>query len=181
MHARNRIMCVFAVCLLAYCNVWSGTLTAEKVIADEVLAKEIGMRPPPDGILFYPFDEDEGAVVTDYSGSGNDGAAAGCVWTDAGHRSAGAMSFDGVSDYINAGSVSNFPALVQYSVSLWFLHDGGGDMSPGYGHKLLDKTTWYHDWKLYLWPYEGEGVGHVGRGIYEGGASTGLGDGSRNY
>ncbi len=174
-----KMSCVLAACVAACCNVRSGTLTAEKVIADEVLTQEIGLRPPPDGILFYPFDEPEGAVATDASGSGNDGAVSGCVWTNAGHRSEGALRFDGADDFVNAGVVSNFPALSQYSVSIWFLHDGGGDMGPGYGHKMLDKTSWYHDWHLSLWPY---GVsGDIGLSLYENGISTGLWDGSRNY
>lgn len=151
----------------------AGTVTAEKVIADEVLTREIGARPPPDGILAYLFDGDGGGAVTDTSGAGNDGAASGCVWTGAGHRSAGAMSFDGAGDFINAGQVANFPALSQYSVSLWFLHDGGGDFGSGYGHKMLDKTSMYHDWKLALHNWEGS----VGLAIYEGGASAGLGAG----
>jgi hypothetical protein len=155
----------------------AGTVTAEKVYADEVLTREIGLRPPPDGMLFYPFDEDEMGTVSDASGNGNDGAASGCVWTNAGHRSAGAMSFDGVDDSVNAGSVSNFPALDRYSVSLWFLHNGGGSFTPGYGQKMLDKTSWYHDWRLYLYPDDGG----VGLYIYEGGVGAGMGGRTGGY
>ena len=155
----------------------TGTVTAEKVVADEVLTLEIGARPPPDGILTYLFDENGGNAIEDTSGEGNNGVASGCVWTSAGHRSTGAMSFNGTSGFINAGQVANFPALSQYSVSLWFLHDGGGDFSSGYGHKMLDKTSMYHDWKLALHYWDGS----IGFGIYEGGANIGIGDGSINY
>ena len=170
------ILSLFAAPALA------GTVTAEKVIADEVLTREIGARPPPDGILTYLFDENGGGTVADTSGEGNDGAASGCVWTSAGHRSAGAMSFDGAGDFINAGQVANFPALNQYSVSLWFLHDGGGDFSPGYGHKMLDKTSMYHDWYINLYPAEANGgFGGIALYIYENGHAVGIGGELRNY
>jgi hypothetical protein len=166
----RRALAACSAALLFSCPASAGTVTAEKVYADEVLTKEIGLRPPPGGMLFYSFDENGGGAVADDSGSGNGGAASGCVWTSAGHRSPGAMSFDGANDYINAGAVSNFPALGQYAVSLWFLHDGGGDFGSGYGHKMLDKTSWYHDWTLYLSP----GDGGFGVYIYENGAGVGM-------
>lgn len=178
MSDRSRtISAVCAAAVLAASAAGAGTVTAERVIADLILTDEIGPRPPREGMLFYPFDEDGGGTVMDASGNGNHGVVSGCAWTAAGHRSAGAMSFDGWGDSINAGPVSDFPALERYSVSLWFLHDGGGDSGPGYGHKLLDKTSWYHDWTLALSP----NTGHVGLSLYENGVSTGLGDTSANY
>jgi hypothetical protein len=61
-------------------------------------------------------------------------------------------------------------------VSVWFLHNGGGDFGPGYGHKIVDKTCFYHDWNLNLYP----GSGGVGLGLYENGTGIGM-DGATNY
>ncbi|WP_177419403.1 LamG domain-containing protein [endosymbiont of Lamellibrachia barhami] len=63
-----------------------------------------------------------------------------------------AYNFDGSSGYIEIGTSLNFPSWPSYSVSLWFLNDGGGDWSLSYGQKIIDKTTPYHDFYLSLGP-----------------------------
>ncbi|QYZ65943.1 MAG: hypothetical protein OI74_07230 [Gammaproteobacteria bacterium (ex Lamellibrachia satsuma)] len=63
-----------------------------------------------------------------------------------------AYYFDGDGDYIEIGMNLNFPSWYSYSVSLWFLNDGGGDWSNSYGQKIIDKTTPYHDFYLSLGP-----------------------------
>jgi hypothetical protein len=156
----------------------AGTVTVEKIVADEVLTREIGPRPPAGGEeLYYDFAADAGAVAADASGNGRDGTVSGCVWTDGGPYAGGAMFFDGVDDYIAADGCPDFPAWERYTVSLWFLHNGGGDFNPGYGHKMVDKTSWYHDWTLILYPFGGT----VGLSIYEGGASTAIADYVTDY
>ncbi len=151
---------------------------ADKIIADEVLTREIGPRPPAGGEeLYYDFAADTSAVAVDVSGYGRDGTISGCVWTNSGPHTGGAMFFDGVNDYIAANGCPDFPAWERYTVSLWFLHNGGGDFNSGYGHKILDKTTWYHDWKLSLYYWDGS----IGLGMYENGVSYGIGDASINY
>ena len=169
----------FAACIPAASP--AGTVTAEKVYADEVLVREIGMRPPkaPE-VLRYSFTEDQGGSVTDDSGNGLDGLAYGCVWSSGGPYAGGSMHFDGArdSDCLEVSGAPAFPAWDAYSVSVWFLHDGGGYLGPQYGHQMIDKTDWYHDWHLYLWPLEGSGVNLV---LYENGTSAGLYDGTTNY
>jgi hypothetical protein len=158
----------------------AGTVTADSVRADEVLTLEIGVRPPeaPE-TLYYSFTNDTAQAVADDSGNGYEGIASGCVWSSGGPYAGGCLSFDGVDDCINAGAAPDFPSWAAYSVSVWFLHNGGGDFGPGYGHKILDKTSFYHDWKLALYP-DG-GFGSVYLGLYEGGANAGLSDGTSNY
>jgi len=79
------------------------------------------------------------------------------------------MFFDGASGYIDAGPTLDFPAWDQYTLSLWFLHNGGGYLGDyQYGQKMIDKTSWYHDWRLYLWPGGGNGGG-IGLHMYENG------------
>ncbi|MBL3598593.1 MAG: LamG domain-containing protein [gamma proteobacterium endosymbiont of Lamellibrachia anaximandri] len=63
-----------------------------------------------------------------------------------------AYHFDGYGDYIEIGTSLNFPSWPSYSVSLWFLNDGGGDWSLSYGQKIIDKTTPYHDFYLSIGP-----------------------------
>ena len=93
------------------------------------------------------------------------------------------MAFDSNADSLNAGTDLDFPAWERYTVSLWFLHDGGGDKGPQYGHKMLDKTDWYHDWHLHLLPpgKEGGGAGEIGLTLYEARREAGFADNSRNY
>ncbi|MFO7937633.1 MAG: LamG domain-containing protein [Kiritimatiellia bacterium] len=151
-------------------NINAGTLTAEKIEAEEVLVKEIGLYQLDDkGILCYPFTSDEANRVTDVSNSEFDGTVNSCVWTNAGPYG-GSMYFDGFGDYIDVGSAPNVPTWNQYSVSVWFYHNGGGDFGPNYGHKIIDKTMFYHDWyicvkpetgRLYLHMYESGGVSLV--------------------
>lgn len=67
----------------------------------------------------------------------------------------GAFRFDG-DDYIQleaAGPAQNLniPAWESYTISLWFNHDA--NVAPtGYGSKILDKTTWYSDFWLDVYP-----------------------------
>ena len=158
---------------------------AEEVRAVRVRTDAIAALDRGEGVLFYDFAEAPAdGVVADRSGNGHDGAASGCDWTSAGRFHGGAMAFDSNADSINAGTDLDFPAWERYTVSLWFRHDGGGDKGPQYGHKMLDKTDWYHDWHLHILPpgKEGGGAGEIGLSLYEDGVGgSGLGDGSRNW
>lgn len=155
-------------------------IRAVRVRTDAIAALDRGK-----GVLFYDFAEaPTNGVVVDRSGNGHDGAASGCDWTSAGHFHGGAMAFDSNADSVNVGTDLDFPAWERYTVSLWFRHDGGGDKGPQYGHKMLDRTDWYHDWYLRLSPpgQEGGGAGEIGLSLYEDGVGgSGLGDASRNY
>ena len=157
---------------------------AEEVRAVQVRTDAIAALDRGEGVLFYDFAEAPAdGVVADRSGNGHDGAASGCDWTSAGRFHGGAMAFDSNADSVNAGTDLDFPAWERYTVSLWFLHDGGGDKGPQYGHKMLDKTDWYHDWYLYILPpgKEGGGAGEIGLTLYEAGREAGFADSSRNY
>ena len=158
---------------------------AEEVRAVRVRTDAIAALGRGEGVLFYDFAEAPAdGVVADRSGNGHDGAASGCAWTSAGRFHGGAMAFDSNADSVNAGTDLDFPAWERYTVSLWFRHDGGGDKGPQYGHKMLDKTDWYHDWHLHLHPpgQEGGGAGEIGLTLYESGiGASGLGAGSRNW
>lgn len=178
MNFKTTMVSISAGALLAM-QAGSGTVTAAKVTADEVLTKEIGMSPPkaPE-VLYYSFGTDGGSSVSDDSGNGCEGVAGGdAAWVQGGPFAGGAYCFDGYNDYVDAGSAPDFPSWASYSVSIWFLHDGGGDFGPGYGHKILDKTSRYHDWYISLSP----GNGSVGFFIYENGSASGLGCSATNF
>ncbi len=168
---------IFAAAAAAALRMTAGTVIADRVLADEALVREIGLRPPdaPE-TLYYTFTDDGGGDVSDDSGNGYDAAASGCVWTNAG-RPGGSMAFDGFDDYVSVGDAPDFPSWDAYTVSLWFLHDGGGDFTIyQYGHKMLDKTSMYHDWHLSMWPF----TGTIGLTIYEG-VSVSMSGGPTNY
>ena len=134
-----------------------------------------------DALLYYAFSSNiVNNVVLDESTNGCDGVATGCSWLQAGRFNGGALEFFGNSSEVNAGTGLDFPSWSQYSVSLWFLHDGGGDMGPQYGHKMLDKTSFYHDWHIALMP-TGASAGSIGLSMYEGGTHLGMGDPSSYY
>jgi len=147
MNTKQRLPAVLALLAASAVPASGGTLQADEVAADRVLAARISVTPrgESDALLDLPFWEDGGAVAVDATTNGFDGAVAGCVWTNAAPFHGGSMLFRSRTDEIALPSAPDFPAWDRYSVSLWFLHDGGGYTGPQYGHKMLDKTSFYHD------------------------------------
>ncbi|MDD5707520.1 MAG: hypothetical protein PHR35_16475, partial [Kiritimatiellae bacterium] len=115
--------------------------------------------------LYYPFTVNDGNTATDASGNGQHGAVINAQWRSDGPHG-GYFYFDGAGDYINAGTGVNFPAWEQYTISLWFLSDGGGNNSA-YGQKLVDKSSMYHDARVLMAPDNPPDVGRVCYGVYE--------------
>ncbi len=98
----------------------------------------------------YPFNGN----ATDETYNGHDGTIHGgaALTFDRFGNANSAYNFDGSSGYIEIGTSLDFPSWTSYSVSLWFLNDGGGDWSSGYGQKIIDKTVYWHDFYLSLGP-----------------------------
>jgi len=69
-------------------------------------------------VLHYTFDEDEGAIVTDWSPTGNTGTMHGATWRADG-RIGGCYEFDGIDDYIEMGPTDIYRTQGQFSGSLW--------------------------------------------------------------
>jgi hypothetical protein len=71
----------------------------------------------PGPIGYWNFDEGYGDTAYDSTGYGNDGTITGATWVQNG-RKGGALSFDGVDDYVQSTDV-NVPTSAQGSVSFW--------------------------------------------------------------
>jgi len=122
---------------------------------------QLGAKPA----AYWSFDD---GTATDNTGNGYDGTIVGSPAPVAG-KVGGALYFSGSGDYINIGYDLDVPSWESYSVSVWFLNDGGGDHSQGYGQKIIDKTVYWHDFYLSVNPdfdgtlvyrtYEGSGAG----------------------
>ena len=85
-------------------------------------------------IAYYPFNGN----AHDETGNGYNGTVYGATLNnDRFGNPKSAYSFDGINDKIVIGKEPNFPSWNKYAVSLWFLNDGGGDHSNGYGQKIL--------------------------------------------
>ncbi len=109
----------------------------------------------------------------DASGNGQHGTVINAQWRADGPHG-GFFYFDGTGDYIDAGTRVDYPAWERYTISLWLLHDGGGDKS-NYGQKLVDKSSMYHDARVFMVPDDYPDIaGRVCYSIYEGGVETGV-------
>jgi len=143
-------------------------------VAQASQSSDITMNGLDTGLmLYYPFSTNDGAIVRDASGNGQHGTMVNSKWRPAGPQG-GYCYFDGNGDYIDVGYGVNFPAWSQYSISLWFLSDGGGD-NTGYGQKLLDKTSVNHDAHLRMTPSVPGDNGYISYSLYEAGHGTGVG------
>ncbi len=155
------------------------------VRADVVRTRTVCSLPlAPEGLeLYYDFAADIGnGAVADASWNGRDGASSECVWTNAGRFAGGAFAFAGNGSGVNAGTGLDFPRWSEYTVSVWFLYDGGGDVGPQYGIKMVDKTSFFHDWHLSLHPVgHDQDTGSVGLTLYENGVSRSLADETRDW
>ena len=133
-----------------------------------------------DGLVgYWPFNGN----ADDGSGNGYDGTVVGdtALTEDRLGNSNSAYYFDGNGDYIKIGQQPDFPSWDAYAVSVWFLNDGGGDNTNGYGQKIIDKTVWYHDFYLRVQTHAGNvGEGFLTYYTYEDGGA-GITDSSRDF
>ena len=126
-------------------------------------------------VLHYPFDG-EGEKIEDRSGGKNHGTNHGATRVVEGVVG-GALSLDGRASHLDLGSgpIAGLPTWENYTISVWFLNDGGGDHDRGYGQKIIDKTVMYHDFYLCL-----RSTGTLAFFTYEG-SGEGLQDDSHDY
>jgi len=80
-------------------------------------------------VLYLPFDEGSGTTAADISGNKNTGTINGATWVNG--VSGKALSFDGVNDWVNLSSKSNFNfGANSFAVTAWINFDGlAGDQN----------------------------------------------------
>lgn len=175
---KNGTLCALA-CALAL-----GRAAAADFDSVRTCEIDAGTAYAGDAALYFDFAaEPRGAsVARDAGGQAHDGVAEGCAWCAEGRFAGGALAFSGNASSVTVPGAPDFPSWDAYSASVWFLHDGGGERGPQYGHKILDRTSPDHDWHLSLRP-EGHAAdtGAVGLSLYESGRRLRLEDASRNW
>ncbi len=121
----------------------TATLSGARGISDcdEQFQNELGgMR------TYWTFDNPNDPTADDYAGY--DGDNNGATWMPDGVVD-GSLRFDGINDYVDVTDAAlNVPTWDSYTIAVWFLNDGGGDLTNGYGQKILDKTTIFSDFYL---------------------------------
>src|SRR3989344_2745661 len=90
-------------------------------------------------IGYWNFDEGSGATANDTSDSGNNGTITGATWTT-GKVGSGALSFNGTSAHVNAGSASNLDDLTSFTYSAWI---NPANIAQGNVYWIFGKTGNY--------------------------------------
>ena len=117
---------------------------------------------------YWNFDEGAGNIAHDSSGKGNNGTVIGANWAEG--KVNGALSFDGVNDYVNMSYYFNDLSPAG-SVSLWFkLKDNWPNGDEGQFFLFSAKEGWAHNIRLELSP--------AGNFIFS--KSCGLGNNAKN-
>jgi hypothetical protein len=149
---RVKVSCANGDLLQGVLNLSSFTLTTSFGKVSVVLKDIARISGRPVGttqgrVLYYPFDKDEGSIVTDRSGNGYHGNVHGAVWTKDG-AIGGAMSFDGQAsiDMGNLSCVENRPAL---SFGAWIYPTGVG-LQGVMGKTIAGDEVFYLD--IYVRP-----------------------------
>ena len=134
-----------------------------------------GAVPERGLVLHYPFKEPE-QKIKDASGTENHAVNHGGRSVPQGVRGS-ALGFDGKSAMaeIEGEQIASLPDWENYTISVWFLNDGGGSQDRGYGQKIIDKTVMYHDFYLCV-----RATGALGFHTYEGNGA-GMQDDSFDY
>jgi len=79
---------------------------------------------------YWKFDEGSGTIVEDSSGNSNDVTVNGATWTNG--KIGGALSFDGVDDYVGIGT-NDFNAS-SGTIVLWIMANGFSEVHYIFGH-----------------------------------------------
>jgi prepilin-type N-terminal cleavage/methylation domain-containing protein len=118
---------------------------------------------------YWPFDEGTGTIAYDYSRNGNNGTLCngatcgvqGPTWTTG--KIGGALSFDGVDDYVNCNSIPQFPTgssertviawVYQTSYTAWInhiFHYGNANYNQTFGLAVYNDAKFgAHEWSIY--------------------------------
>jgi hypothetical protein len=148
-----------------------GTYNCELIISDpnagnspQVVAANLRIYSPWPGdsnglVSWWEFGEGEGTTAYDSVG-GNDGTIYGADWTNG--MIGGALSFDGVDDYVDVGNDSSLKPALPVALSAWINLSSLGNHQ--YVMALDDQTDLYYG----IWWYVGS-AGNLAVGYGDGG------------
>lgn len=105
---------------------------------------EISRLVPVGGLIAaYGFDEGSGGIAHDASGHGLNGVVQGATWVLAGHFG-GALSFDGVNDYVDLGNPTLLRLTGDMTLSAWVKAAG----TPVNDGQIISKSDDVAGWQL---------------------------------
>src|SRR3989338_1050752 len=107
-------------------------------------------KPPANlGLVgYWSMNENSGTVASDFSGNGNRGILTnGPTWVDG--KRGKALNFDGVDDYVNAGSAGNFERTNSFTVSLWIKRNPNPTVTEAVVAKEVGSGT-FQGWGLLI-------------------------------
>ncbi|MHC4148287.1 MAG: LamG domain-containing protein, partial [Planctomycetota bacterium] len=130
---------------------FNGIIDDVRVYNRALSAEEIEELYPEGGgpIAHWKFDEGAGTTAYDSAGD-NDGAIYGATWT--GGQIGGALSFDGVDDYVDVGDRPSldFGAADSFTISAWIRCIGAGQQSI-VGKRDHDGNAWQEGYRFEIY------------------------------
>jgi glucose/arabinose dehydrogenase len=79
---------------------------------------QLASSAPPGLVAAYNFDEGNGGTLYDHSGKGHDGTLSGPIWAGGG-RTGGALSFDGVNDFVRIEDAADLDLTTGMTLEAW--------------------------------------------------------------
>ncbi|QQS44626.1 hypothetical protein IPM65_03440 [Candidatus Roizmanbacteria bacterium] len=128
-------------------KIYNYARTRDQILQDMNAGHPLIGTPVGSSSLHLKFDEGYGTTANDSSTQGNDGSISSATWTNDG-KYGKALSFNGTSGYVNAGSDSSLDDLTTMSVSAWIYPTGYGEGS--YGRIVNKSDTSGTNWGLTL-------------------------------
>ena len=104
-------------------------------------------------ILLYHLNELSGNI-TDYSNNSINATTSGGVLYNQQGKFEGAMSFDGIDDYLNLGSAQLISTNTPFTISMWF-RSGGLSPSNDFDMIFSTKTNQVQNWRFGISNYAG--------------------------
>jgi len=124
----RKLFAILIAALMCATLVQAADLTLDELVVQDtgefegavIVGDPLDIFPIPTNglLLYYPFRDDEGTNITDYSGQNNHATAQNeASWTSSGRVDGGAFEFDGTNDYIHVGATGIGDVL---GTSCWF-------------------------------------------------------------
>jgi len=90
---------------------------------------------------YWKFDEGSGTTANDSSGYGNNGTLYnGPTWTSG--KVGGALSFDGVNDYVDCGNGASLNNISAITIEAWIYQKSISTLSTAYNQAIVNKLDW---------------------------------------